>query len=41
MCRARTDEYPNWRRKLTLDIEDLGARQDIDASFAEIGRARE
>ncbi len=33
-------EYPNWQRKLTADIEDMVTRQDFDASFAEICRAR-
>jgi 4-alpha-glucanotransferase len=33
-------EYPNWQRKLSADIEDLVGRQDLDAAFAEIGRAR-
>jgi 4-alpha-glucanotransferase len=33
-------EYPNWQRKLTVDVEDMTARADLDASFAEIVRAR-
>jgi 4-alpha-glucanotransferase len=33
-------EYPNWQRKLTADIEDLVTRADLDAAFADIGRAR-
>jgi 4-alpha-glucanotransferase len=33
-------EYPNWQRKLTADIEDMAARQDLDESFVQIGRAR-
>ena len=33
-------EYPNWQRKLTLDIEDMTTRRDLDESFAAIGRAR-
>ena len=33
-------EYPNWQRKLTADLEDMVTRQDFDASFAAIGRAR-
>src|SRR5450631_929778 len=33
-------EYPNWRRKLTADIEDMITRQDLDESFASVGRAR-
>ncbi len=34
-------EYPNWQRKLTEDVEDMVNRSDLDASFAEICRARE
>jgi 4-alpha-glucanotransferase len=33
-------EYPNWRRKLSADIEDMAMRQDLNAQFAEIHRAR-
>ena len=33
-------EYPNWRRKLTADIEDMTMRQDLEESFAAVGRAR-
>jgi 4-alpha-glucanotransferase len=33
-------EYPNWRRKLTADIEDMVMRQDLDESFAAVDRAR-
>jgi 4-alpha-glucanotransferase len=33
-------EYPNWRRKLTADIEDMATRADLDAAFAEICRTR-
>ncbi|HUE09595.1 MAG TPA: 4-alpha-glucanotransferase [Steroidobacteraceae bacterium] len=33
-------EYPNWQRKLTVDVEDIVARSDFDAYFAEIARAR-
>jgi 4-alpha-glucanotransferase len=33
-------EYPNWQRKLSVDIEDMAARSDIAAQFAEINRAR-
>jgi 4-alpha-glucanotransferase len=33
-------EYPNWQRKLTANIEDMAARADFAAQFAEIGRAR-
>ncbi len=34
-------EYPNWQRKLTADLQDMIDRADIDAHFAEIGRARD
>src|SRR6266481_5700171 len=34
-------EYPNWRRKLTADIEDMVTQQDLDESFAAVDRARE
>ena len=33
-------EYPNWRRKLTVDIEDMATRRDLDESFAAVDRAR-
>ncbi len=33
-------EYPNWQRKLTEDIEDIAVRADFESWFAEIGRAR-
>jgi 4-alpha-glucanotransferase len=33
-------EYPNWRRKLTMDLEELTGRGDIEAQLAEINRAR-
>ncbi len=33
-------EYPNWQRKLTSDLQDMIDRADLDAQFAEIGRAR-
>jgi 4-alpha-glucanotransferase len=33
-------EYPNWQRKLTANIEDITARSDFAAQFAEINRAR-
>jgi 4-alpha-glucanotransferase len=33
-------EYPNWQRKLTVDVEDMVTRQDFEASFVEVGRAR-
>jgi 4-alpha-glucanotransferase len=34
-------EYPNWQRKLTMDVEDMATRADLDAAFAAIGRARD
>jgi 4-alpha-glucanotransferase len=33
-------EYPNWERKLTMDIEDVAARPDLAVQLAEIHRAR-
>jgi 4-alpha-glucanotransferase len=33
-------EYPNWQRKLTVDLEDLAGREDLDAAFAGISQAR-
>jgi 4-alpha-glucanotransferase len=33
-------EYPNWRRKVTADIEDMMTRRDFDESFAAVNRAR-
>ena len=33
-------EYPNWQRKLTVDVEDLETRVDLDALFADLNRAR-
>jgi 4-alpha-glucanotransferase len=33
-------EYPNWQRKLTVDIDDLAGREDFDAAFAAITLAR-
>ena len=33
-------EYPNWRRKVTADIEDMMTRRDYDESFAAVNRAR-
>jgi 4-alpha-glucanotransferase len=33
-------EYPNWQRKLTMDIEDVAARPDLAAQLAEVNRAR-
>ena len=34
-------EYPNWRRKVSADIEDLAARADLAAQFADIRAARQ
>ena len=33
-------EYPNWQRKLTADVEDLTTREDLDGLFADLNRAR-
>lgn len=33
-------QYPNWRRKLTTDVEDLVTWRQLDESFAAICRAR-
>jgi 4-alpha-glucanotransferase len=33
-------EYPNWQRKLSADVEDMVDRADFDSCFAEIDRAR-
>jgi 4-alpha-glucanotransferase len=33
-------EYPNWQRKLTVDVEDLETRADLDSLFADLSRAR-
>lgn len=33
-------EYPNWQRKLDVDLEDIVARADLAAELREIGRAR-
>ena len=33
-------EYPNWQRKVTVSIEDMAARSDLNARLAEINRAR-
>jgi 4-alpha-glucanotransferase len=33
-------EYPNWQRKLSMDVEDIAARADLAASLADIERAR-
>ncbi len=35
------DEYPNWQRKLSSDLEDMVDRADFDRHFAEINRARD
>jgi 4-alpha-glucanotransferase len=34
-------EYPNWQRKLTLDVEELETRADLDGLFADLNHARE
>jgi 4-alpha-glucanotransferase len=33
-------EYPNWQRKVTADLEDLAAREDLAGQFRELGVAR-
>jgi 4-alpha-glucanotransferase len=33
-------EYPNWQRKLTMNIEEVAARTDLAAQLAEVNRAR-
>jgi 4-alpha-glucanotransferase len=33
-------EYPNWQRKITQDIEQIAARPDLDELFADMCRAR-
>jgi 4-alpha-glucanotransferase len=33
-------EYPNWQRKVTVDVEDIAARADISARLHEINLAR-
>jgi 4-alpha-glucanotransferase len=33
-------EYPNWQRKLSQNIEDIAARQDLAAALAAIDRTR-
>jgi 4-alpha-glucanotransferase len=33
-------EYPNWQRKVTVNIEDVAARSDLAAQLAEVHRAR-
>jgi len=34
-------EYPNWRRKVSADIEEMAARADLAASLDEIRRVRD
>jgi 4-alpha-glucanotransferase len=34
------NEYPNWRRKLGADLEDMMARSDFSEQFSQINRAR-
>jgi 4-alpha-glucanotransferase len=33
-------EYPNWRRKVSMDIEDIAARADLAGHLDDINRAR-
>ncbi len=33
-------EYPNWQRKLSVDLEEIVERADLLAALAEIGRTR-
>ncbi len=33
-------EYPNWQRKLSMELEEMAIRQDFDECFVEIARAR-
>jgi 4-alpha-glucanotransferase len=33
-------EYPNWQRKLSSDVEDMAGRGDFAWQLAEINRAR-
>ncbi len=33
-------DYPNWRRKLSENLEDMAVRTDLDGWFEEISRAR-
>jgi 4-alpha-glucanotransferase len=33
-------EYPNWQRKVSVDIEEMAARADLSAYFDEIHLAR-
>ena len=35
------DEYPNWRRKLSHDIEDIFSRDDVKELALELSRRRE
>lgn len=34
-------EYPNWQRKVSVDLEDMAARADLAAHLQDIRRARE
>ena len=34
-------EYPNWQRKVSQDLEDMAARADLAAQFADIRLARD
>jgi 4-alpha-glucanotransferase len=34
-------EYPNWRRKISVDLEELSIREDLTAAFADIARVRD
>ena len=34
------EEYPNWQRKLTADIEDIATGRGMDESLAAVARAR-
>ena len=33
-------EYPNWQRKMLVDLEELSTRTDLTAAFADVARAR-
>lgn len=33
-------EYPNWQRKVSADLEDVAAREDLAAHLAAVDRAR-
>jgi 4-alpha-glucanotransferase len=33
-------EYPNWQRKLSAEVAEIAARQDLDRLFTAVGRAR-